>query len=91
MPEPGPGARSLSRRALVRIGWVVPVVLAVGIPRDAFATYDGDPTSSPPPPRDDDGWDRDKGKDKDKDRDDDDDRDRGRNDDKKDKNRGGRR
>jgi hypothetical protein len=29
--------RTLSRRALIRLGWVVPVVLAVGVPRDAFA------------------------------------------------------
>ena len=87
LPDPGPGGRSLSRRALLRVGWVVPVVLAVGIPRDSFATYDGDPTSSPPPPRDDDR-DRDKDKDRGRDRDDND-----RDDDKKDKDRdrGGRR
>jgi hypothetical protein len=34
-----PKPRSVSRRLLVKAGWVVPVVLAVGIPRSAFAGY----------------------------------------------------
>jgi len=36
----------VSRRALVRAGWIVPVVLAVGIPKNALAQYGntgGDP------------------------------------------------
>lgn len=37
---------SVSRRALVKAGWVVPVVLAVGIPRDAFAQNGSDAGSS---------------------------------------------
>jgi hypothetical protein len=38
----------VSRRALLKAGWVVPVVMAVGIPRNAFAQYNGggDPTSN---------------------------------------------
>lgn len=36
----------LSRRALVKAGWIVPVVLAVGIPRNALAQSGSD---SPPP------------------------------------------
>jgi hypothetical protein len=39
-------ARSVSRRALLKVGWVVPVIMAVGIPRDAFAQY-GPPTGPP--------------------------------------------
>jgi hypothetical protein len=38
-PEKTTEARSVSRRALIKLGWVVPVVMAVGIPRDAFANY----------------------------------------------------
>lgn len=38
----------LSRRALVKAGWVIPVVLAVGIPRNAMAM-----TGSDVPPVDD--------------------------------------
>ncbi len=37
----------LSRRALVKAGWVVPVVLAVGIPRNAMAQQSSD--ADPPP------------------------------------------
>jgi hypothetical protein len=77
LPEPGPGGRSLSRRALLRIGWIVPVVLAVGIPRDAFAQYGEDP-----PPY----YDRDKDKDRGRNRGRDDDKGG-----KKDKGRRGRR
>jgi hypothetical protein len=36
-------ARGVSRRALLKAGWVVPVVMAVGIPRNAFADYEGPP------------------------------------------------
>jgi hypothetical protein len=79
LPEPGPGGRSLSRRALLRIGWIVPVVLAVGIPRDAFAQYGEDP------PYYDDDKDKDRGRDRGRD---DDKKDKGG---KKDKNRRGRR
>src|SRR3989442_3777629 len=39
--------RLVSRRALVRAGWVVPVVLALHLPVNAFAQSSGDP---PPPP-----------------------------------------
>jgi len=38
----------LSRRALVKAGWAVPVVLALGIPRNAVAQT----ASSAPPPYD---------------------------------------
>jgi hypothetical protein len=31
-PEP----KTVSRRALMRAGWIVPVIMAVGIPRDAL-------------------------------------------------------
>lgn len=34
--------KMVSRRALVRAGWVVPVVLAVGIPRNALAATGSD-------------------------------------------------
>jgi hypothetical protein len=34
----------MRRRALVRVGWVVPVILAMGIPRHAFAQQYGNPT-----------------------------------------------
>ena len=33
---------AVSRRALVKAGWVVPVVLAVGIPRNALAQTGSD-------------------------------------------------
>lgn len=33
--------RGVSRRALIKAGWIVPVVMAVGIPRNAFAQYNG--------------------------------------------------
>jgi hypothetical protein len=29
----------VSRRALLKAGWIVPVVMAVGIPKNAFAQY----------------------------------------------------
>jgi hypothetical protein len=38
-PKPTEARRSVSRRALLKAGWVVPVVMAVGIPKDAFAQY----------------------------------------------------
>ena len=33
---------AVSRRALVKAGWIVPVVLAVGIPRNALAQTGSD-------------------------------------------------
>jgi hypothetical protein len=36
--------RGVSRRALLKAGWIVPVVMAVGIPRNAFAQYGGPDT-----------------------------------------------
>jgi hypothetical protein len=36
---PSAGEVSLSRRALIQAGWTLPVVLAVRLPRDAFAEY----------------------------------------------------
>jgi hypothetical protein len=35
--------KRVTRRALLKAGWVVPVVMAVGIPRDAFAQYQEGP------------------------------------------------
>lgn len=36
---PAPAPRLVSRRALVRAGWTVPVVLALNLPVNAFAQY----------------------------------------------------
>lgn len=44
MPQDRAEGFPISRRALVKAGWVVPVVLAVGIPRDALAQNGSDAT-----------------------------------------------
>lgn len=53
-----PEVKTVSRRALMRAGWIVPVILAVGIPRDALyaegsdgqnGNGDGQPPPPPPP------------------------------------------
>jgi hypothetical protein len=44
--DSGPERKMVSRRALVRLGWIVPVVLAVGIPRNALAVAG---SVTPPP------------------------------------------
>lgn len=45
---PAWAGKMVSRRALVRAGWVVPVVLAVGIPRNALAQSGSDVTPTDP-------------------------------------------
>jgi hypothetical protein len=34
--DSAPEQKLVSRRALMRAGWIVPVIMAVGIPRDAL-------------------------------------------------------